>query len=128
MQSRNAIIPVVCGQQRESFKSRQNDSLHHLPAHQEELLLNVELGSISLDTQLRQCIWSHCWNTWTTSWLSGDMTAPKEQEVDVVVVGAGFGGCYLLHILRQQGFRVKVLEAGQTIGGVWCWNVGQCAS
>lgn len=51
------------------------------------------------------------------------MAVPTDQEVDVVVVGAGFGGCYLLHILRQQGFRVKVLEAGHTIGGVWCWNV-----
>ena len=53
------------------------------------------------------------------------MAAPTKQEVDVVVVGAGLGGCYLLHVLRQQGFRVKVLEAGHTIGGVWCWNVSQ---
>ncbi|KAK4621443.1 Baeyer-Villiger monooxygenase [Fulvia fulva] len=45
-----------------------------------------------------------------------------EQEVDVIVVGAGFGGCYLLHKLRESGFSVKVLEAGSTLGGVWCWN------
>ena len=44
-------------------------------------------------------------------------------ETDVIVVGAGFGGCYLLHLLRKNGFKIKVLEAGTTLGGVWCWNV-----
>lgn len=47
----------------------------------------------------------------------------EEQELDVIVVGAGFGGCHLLHNLRKNGFSVKVLEAGRTLGGVWCWNV-----
>ncbi|PPJ60671.1 hypothetical protein CBER1_03433 [Cercospora berteroae] len=46
----------------------------------------------------------------------------EEQELDVIVVGAGFGGCHLLHNLRKNGFSVKVLEAGPTLGGVWCWN------
>ncbi|EME43731.1 hypothetical protein DOTSEDRAFT_23863 [Dothistroma septosporum NZE10] len=46
----------------------------------------------------------------------------NEQDVDVIVIGAGFGGCYLLHKLRASGFSVKVLEAGSTLGGVWCWN------
>jgi cation diffusion facilitator CzcD-associated flavoprotein CzcO len=46
-----------------------------------------------------------------------------EQELDVVVVGAGFGGCYLLHSLRENGFKIKVLEAGAALGGVWNWNV-----
>lgn len=45
------------------------------------------------------------------------------EEYDVIVVGAGFGGCYLLHLLRKNGFKVKVLEAGTSLGGVWCWNV-----
>lgn len=40
-------------------------------------------------------------------------------DLDVIVVGAGFGGCYMLHLLRKNGFRVKVLEAGSSIGGVW---------
>ena len=51
------------------------------------------------------------------------MGAVGVEELDVVVVGAGFGGCYLLHLLRTNGFKVKVLEAGSTLGGVWCWNV-----
>jgi cation diffusion facilitator CzcD-associated flavoprotein CzcO len=43
-------------------------------------------------------------------------------DVDVLVVGAGFGGCYLLKLLRDQGLSVKLFEAGPTLGGVWCWN------
>lgn len=46
----------------------------------------------------------------------------KELETDVVIVGAGFGGIYLMHKLRQQGFKCKILEAGSDIGGIWHWN------
>ncbi|PHH67695.1 hypothetical protein CDD82_1202 [Ophiocordyceps australis] len=42
--------------------------------------------------------------------------------VDVIVVGAGFGGCYALHHLRAQGYSTKVLEAGSGLGGVWHFN------
>ncbi|KAL2040638.1 hypothetical protein N7G274_006617 [Stereocaulon virgatum] len=49
--------------------------------------------------------------------------APKEIETDVLVVGAGFGGVYLLHRLRDElGFKVKVFEAGKDLGGIWHWN------
>ncbi len=41
---------------------------------------------------------------------------------DVVIVGAGFAGMYLLHRLRQQGQRVVVLEMGDDVGGTWYWN------
>ena len=41
---------------------------------------------------------------------------------DVVVVGAGFAGLYALHTLRGLGFSVRVLEAGDGIGGTWYWN------
>jgi cation diffusion facilitator CzcD-associated flavoprotein CzcO len=43
-------------------------------------------------------------------------------EVDVLVVGAGFGGLAMLHRLRGQGFSVRVAEAGSSIGGTWFWN------
>jgi cyclohexanone monooxygenase len=43
-------------------------------------------------------------------------------EVDVVVVGAGFGGLYALHKLRELGFRVRAVEAGADVGGTWYWN------
>jgi cyclohexanone monooxygenase len=44
------------------------------------------------------------------------------EELDVLVVGAGFAGLYQLDRLRRLGYRVKVFEAGSDIGGVWYWN------
>jgi cation diffusion facilitator CzcD-associated flavoprotein CzcO/acetyl esterase/lipase len=43
-------------------------------------------------------------------------------DVDVVVVGAGFAGLYLVHELRAHGFTCRVLEAGSDVGGTWYWN------
>ena len=43
-------------------------------------------------------------------------------DVDVVVVGAGFAGLYLLHRLRGLGFSTMVLEAADDVGGTWYWN------
>jgi cation diffusion facilitator CzcD-associated flavoprotein CzcO len=44
------------------------------------------------------------------------------RDIDVVVVGAGFGGLYAIHKLRHQGFRVLAVEAGADVGGTWYWN------
>lgn len=41
---------------------------------------------------------------------------------DVIVVGAGFAGLYALYRLRELGFRVRVVEAADGIGGTWYWN------
>ena len=42
---------------------------------------------------------------------------------DVVVIGAGFAGIYLVHKLRDElGLDVKVFERGAGIGGTWYWN------
>src|SRR5688572_19905131 len=41
---------------------------------------------------------------------------------DVVIVGAGFAGMYMLHRLRGLGFTARVLEAGSGVGGTWYWN------
>jgi cyclohexanone monooxygenase len=43
-------------------------------------------------------------------------------QIDVVVVGAGFAGLYMLHRLRGLGFSTRVFEAGSGIGGTWFWN------
>jgi cation diffusion facilitator CzcD-associated flavoprotein CzcO/acetyl esterase/lipase len=48
--------------------------------------------------------------------------ANEQADLDVVVVGAGFAGLYLLHRLRSLGFRVKVLESADDVGGTWYWN------
>lgn len=42
--------------------------------------------------------------------------------LDVVVVGAGFAGMYLIHKLRQQGLSVRAFEAAADVGGTWYWN------
>ncbi|KAF7549534.1 hypothetical protein G7Z17_g6326 [Cylindrodendrum hubeiense] len=44
------------------------------------------------------------------------------RELDVLVIGAGFGGLYCLYKLRQLGFNVHAFEAGAYLGGVWHWN------
>jgi cyclohexanone monooxygenase len=43
-------------------------------------------------------------------------------DFDVVVVGAGFAGLYMLHRLRGMRFSVRVLEAAGGVGGTWYWN------
>ncbi|KAL1301880.1 hypothetical protein AAFC00_006061 [Neodothiora populina] len=44
-------------------------------------------------------------------------------ETDVLIVGAGFGGVYLMHKLRDElGFNCKIYEAGKELGGIWHWN------
>ncbi|MEP1261301.1 MAG: NAD(P)/FAD-dependent oxidoreductase [Rhizobiaceae bacterium] len=49
------------------------------------------------------------------------MTTANE-IVDVVIVGAGFSGLYLLHRCRQLGLSARVWEAGAGVGGTWYWN------
>jgi cation diffusion facilitator CzcD-associated flavoprotein CzcO len=44
------------------------------------------------------------------------------EDLDVIVVGAGFAGLYLLDRLRSMGMAVQVFEAGGGLGGVWYWN------
>ena len=43
-------------------------------------------------------------------------------ELDVVVVGAGFAGLYMLYRLRRLGFSTTVLESADDVGGTWYWN------
>ncbi|ETS82852.1 hypothetical protein PFICI_04728 [Pestalotiopsis fici W106-1] len=50
------------------------------------------------------------------------MQSPNSNSYDVIIVGAGFGGCYQLKHFRDEGYKVKLLEAGTGYGGVWHWN------
>lgn len=43
-------------------------------------------------------------------------------ELDVLIVGAGFAGLYMLHRLRSAGLEAIAYEAGSGIGGTWFWN------
>lgn len=47
----------------------------------------------------------------------------KVKKVDAVIVGAGFAGLYMLHLLRDKlGLNVVVLEFASGVGGTWYWN------
>lgn len=43
-------------------------------------------------------------------------------DYEVMVVGAGVTGIHQLYRAREAGFSVRLLEAGEGIGGVWFWN------
>ncbi|SMH44646.1 flavin-containing monooxygenase [Mesorhizobium australicum] len=52
---------------------------------------------------------------------SGNGVSPAKR-VDVIVVGAGFGGMYATYKFREMGKNVVSIEAGGDVGGVWYWN------
>ncbi|UQC91215.1 HK97 family phage prohead protease [Colletotrichum lupini] len=43
-------------------------------------------------------------------------------DVDVLIVGGGFGGVFMLKTLREMGLRAVIYEAGTSFGGTWRWN------
>ena len=48
--------------------------------------------------------------------------AGRSASYDVIIVGAGFGGMYMLHRLRELGLSARVLDAATGVGGTWYWN------
>ena len=46
----------------------------------------------------------------------------QRTDCDVVIVGAGFAGLYMLHAARGIGLSARVIEAGSGVGGTWYWN------
>lgn len=52
----------------------------------------------------------------------GEPAAIGEETFDLVIVGAGFAGMYMLHRARAMGLRSRVFEAGSGVGGTWYWN------
>ncbi|MBB6446802.1 flavin-containing monooxygenase [Bacillus benzoevorans] len=47
----------------------------------------------------------------------------KGVDFDAVVVGAGFGGLYSVHKLRDElGLSVQAYDNGSDVGGTWYWN------
>ena len=53
---------------------------------------------------------------------SPENTHFKSVDVDVVVVGAGFAGLFMLHRLRGLGLTARAFETGDGVGGTWYWN------
>ena len=54
--------------------------------------------------------------------MSSAPSAAGPESYDVVVVGAGFAGMYMLHRLRGLGMTARVYEQGSGVGGTWYWN------
>src|SRR6476646_7033138 len=54
--------------------------------------------------------------------VTGKSQPSGHQTYDVVVVGTGFAGMYMLHKLRGIGASVRVYEQGGDVGGTWYWN------
>jgi cation diffusion facilitator CzcD-associated flavoprotein CzcO len=44
------------------------------------------------------------------------------RPLDLLIVGAGFGGLYMLHKARGQGLSAFVVEAAPSVGGTWYHN------
>ncbi|KFG72891.1 flavin-containing monooxygenase [Streptomyces mutabilis] len=54
--------------------------------------------------------------------MFGAASAPARQ-LDAVVVGAGFGGIYMLHKLRNElGLDAVAVDKAGGVGGTWYWN------
>jgi cation diffusion facilitator CzcD-associated flavoprotein CzcO len=53
----------------------------------------------------------------------GFTRAPLTDEVDVLVIGGGFGGLLAAARLREAGAeRIRIIEKGGDFGGTWYWN------
>ncbi|HEY5647694.1 MAG TPA: NAD(P)/FAD-dependent oxidoreductase [Pseudomonadales bacterium] len=50
------------------------------------------------------------------------MATKERGHYDVVIVGAGFAGLYLLYRLGRAGFTAIAFEQGDNVGGTWYWN------
>ncbi len=48
--------------------------------------------------------------------------ASTVDDIDVVVVGAGFSGIYATYRLTRMGLTLRCFDAGVDVGGVWNWN------
>ena len=85
-----------------SCKYALTSSLDHFP----------QIMGMSTDTGVQQAAASDSTDSYT-----------DKQEIEVLIVGAGFGGIYLLHKLRDVlGVSCKIYETGKDLGGVWHWN------
>src|SRR6202045_5388504 len=56
-----------------------------------------------------------------SAWQDAAVT-DESHRYDVVIVGAGFAGLFMLYRARSIGLRALVVEAGGGVGGTWYWN------
>ena len=44
------------------------------------------------------------------------------EELDVLIVGAGFSGLYMLYKMRKMNLKALIIERASDAGGTWFWN------
>ena len=44
------------------------------------------------------------------------------EDLDALIIGAGFAGMYMLHRLRNLGLNVLAVDEATGVGGTWYWN------
>ncbi len=49
-------------------------------------------------------------------------SSPTARPVDLLIVGAGFAGLYMLHKARGLGLSAQLVEAADGVGGTWTFN------
>ncbi|WP_157792960.1 flavin-containing monooxygenase [Bordetella genomosp. 8] len=54
--------------------------------------------------------------------LPPELPSGSAEHVDILIVGAGFGGLYAIHRMRKLGLQVRCIEAASGVGGTWFWN------
>jgi cation diffusion facilitator CzcD-associated flavoprotein CzcO len=50
------------------------------------------------------------------------MDAQPQEDLDLLIVGAGFAGLYMLHKARTLKLRAQVIESAPSVGGTWYHN------
>ena len=50
------------------------------------------------------------------------VSSAPSHTLDLLIVGAGFSGLYMLYKARQKGLTARVLEAADSVGGTWYHN------
>ncbi|MDP6689794.1 MAG: NAD(P)/FAD-dependent oxidoreductase, partial [Alphaproteobacteria bacterium] len=53
---------------------------------------------------------------------TAEAVAKGNCDFDLIIVGAGFAGMYMLYRARGLGLSARVIEAGSDVGGTWYWN------
>jgi len=54
---------------------------------------------------------------------AGERRKPREEDVDVAIIGGGFGGVLTGAYLRKSGVQnIRIIEKAGGFGGIWYWN------
>lgn len=57
-----------------------------------------------------------------TTYRNGSSDQESTTDLDALVIGGGFGGCYMLKLLRGNNHKTRLVKAAPRIGGVRAWN------